>query len=110
MGAWAEGNFSNDDALDFVCDVAGFVDDKISPATEVEGIDSLMAAVAVRKALVECCHAPRPERTELISLKDSTLKLYDEEIDALEPKPEYKVGRRKIIERTFDEFIALLRD
>jgi hypothetical protein len=69
-----------------------------------------MAAVAILKTLIEHCRAPRPERNEIVALRDSLLAVYDAEIDGLDPDPEFKVERRKVIERTFGEFLNLLND
>jgi hypothetical protein len=110
MGAWAEGNFDNDTALDLVVGVARDVAKEMSAPSCVEDVDLVMAAVAVRKALVEHCCAPWPERAEIESLKSAVLSVYDEEIDGLEPKADYKFGRRRVIEETFDQFLALLKE
>jgi hypothetical protein len=108
MGTWAEGNFDNDSALDFVSDIAKDVAGEMGPPEEVEDVDLVMSAVAVRKALVEHCHAPPPKRAEIESLKSAVLSIYDEQIDGLEPDPEYKVARRRVIAETFDQFLGLL--
>jgi hypothetical protein len=108
MGAWADGNFDNDSALDFVADIANDVAREMAPPGGVEDIDLVMAAVAVCKTLVEHCHAPHPDRAKIESLKAEVLSMFDEQIDELEPKPDYKVGRRAAIVATFDEFLALL--
>ena len=108
MGTWAEGNFDNDSALDLVADIADEVAKEMTPPEEVEDIDLVMGAVAIRMALVQHCHAPRPNAAEIASLKLAVLSVYDEQIDGLEPEPEFKINRRQVISDTFDEFIALL--
>lgn len=109
MGTWAEGNFDNDTALDFVADAANNVAKGMSPPSGMEDVDSVMAAVAVRKALTEHCHAPAPERQVIESLKAAVLAVYDQEIDDLAPDPDYKVARRRVIAQTFDQFLQLLK-
>ena len=108
MGTWAEGNFDNDSALDFVEEIADTVAKEIAEPDGVEDIELVMAAVAVQKALVEHCHAPPPEKSLIESLKSSILKVYDREIDDLDPDPEYKGARRRVIEQTFDEYLGIL--
>ena len=108
MGTWAEGNFDNDCALDFVSDIARSVAEEMAPPDEIEDLDLVMAAVAVRKTLVEHCHAPPPSRESIESLKAEVISMYDEEIDALEPADDYKTARRTVIVDTFDQFLALL--
>lgn len=109
MGVWAEGNFQNDEALDFVSDIADEVSNHMTPPAGFEELDRLMAAVAVLKALVENCRATCPTRADLAALKQQALRVYDAEIDEYEPKPDFKSGRRRVIEQTFDDFIALAR-
>ncbi|HVT79286.1 MAG TPA: DUF4259 domain-containing protein [Phycisphaerae bacterium] len=108
MGTWAEGNFDNDTALDLVGDIAQSATDEMTPPDAVEDVDLVMAAVAIRKVLVEHCNAPRPEPSQLKKLKAQVLAIYDEEIDGLEPEPQYKIARRKVIAQTFDDFLKLL--
>jgi hypothetical protein len=110
MGTWAEGNFDNDASLDFVSDIARELRKEMSPTDEVEDLDLVMAAVAMLKALVEHCHAPAPEREEIESLKTDVLALYDEQIDGLEPQGDFKEKRRAVIQKTFDEFLELLKE
>lgn len=109
MGAWGEGNFQNDAALDTVASIADVVDKELVPPAEVEDVDLVMAAVAIRKALVEHCHATPPERPALEALKAVVLAVYDEQIDGLKPKPGYKENRRRTIVETFDQFLGLLK-
>jgi len=108
MGAWAEGNFDNDTALDLVAYVADNVAKEMSPPSQAEDIDLVMAAVAVRKALVEHCYAPPPKRSEIQTLKEVVLSVFDEQIDSLKPTPQYKANRRRTIADTFDKFLRLL--
>lgn len=110
MGSWASGNFDNDSALDFLSDVIKNVDQDIRPPEDVEDIDMLMGAVAIRKALVELVPANPPPREQIEELKDAVLQLYDDEIDSLDPSEETKIERRRVIEKTFDDFLKLLKE
>jgi hypothetical protein len=108
MGTWSSENFGNDAALDLVCSVANNVKKELAAPSGVEDLELVMAAVAILKALIEHCHAPRPDSSEIIALRDKVLAIYDAEIDELDPSPEFKAERRKVIEQTFDEFLALI--
>ena len=57
------------------------------PPSGFEDIDLIMAAVAMRKALVEHCHAYAPKRVEIEALRDAVLTVCDAEIEELHPKP-----------------------
>ena len=109
MGTWAAGVFENDASLDLVSDVADEVKKEMAPPDSVEDTDQVLAAVAILKVLVEHCHVPPPELAEIESLKVVVLDLYDKEIDGLDPDEDFKVQRRGVIERTFDEFIAPIK-
>jgi hypothetical protein len=108
MGTWAEGNFDNDAALDLLADISATVSQEMSPPEHVEDVDLVMAAVAVRRILIERCHASRPERDEIEQLKNAVLSVYDAQIDGLAPDQDFKVKRRRVIEATFDGLLALL--
>lgn len=110
MGSWASGNFENDAALDLLSDVVKNLDQELTAPDEVEDIDMLMGAVAIRKALVEHLPANPPPREQIEELKEAVLQLYDDEIDSLEPEEEYKAERRQVIEKTFDDFLKLLKE
>ena len=108
MGAWDAGNFDNDSTLDVISDYALLARKEMHAPDTVEDIDTLMGSVVVYKALVEHCHAAPPERALISDLKQSVLTIYDKQIDGLAPSPTYKVKRRQVIEKTFDDFLAVL--
>lgn len=109
MATWAEGNFDSDSAMDFVSDIARELRKEMSPPEEVEDLGLVMAAVAMLQTLVEHCHAPAPKIAEIESLRKQVLSVYDEQIDGLDPDDDFKEKRRGVIEKTFDEFLELLK-
>ena len=108
MGTWDTGNFNNDAALDLVANVVLKLREEMTPPGEVEDIMLIMGAVETYLVLVKHCGANPPERAELESLRDEVLRVYDAEIDDLEPTPEFKKGRRRVIAGTFRKFLKLV--
>jgi len=105
MGAWAAGNFDNDAALDMVEAVLDVARQEIiafseSSRVQVEDIDSIAACVAIHLALRAQCRAGRPDADLAANLRTKMLRIYDEQIDELEPAPEYRVARRAVLEQT----------
>lgn len=110
MGAWGPGNFDNDTAMDFVHDVSKTLAAEMAPREFVEDIDITMAGVAMRLVLVKYCHGPVPDREEIENLRKAILEVYDRQIDGLAPKPDYKKGRRAVMDETFRELLRLIDD
>jgi len=114
MGTWAAGNFSNDGSLDFVGDlidqltktvVACFKNDNTD--LDEGGESELMPSVAIIKILSEQCGAAPPKPEVIEKWRSQYLEIYDDQIDRLDPNPDYKVERRKIIDETFTGLIQL---
>jgi hypothetical protein len=110
VGTWAAGNFDSDAALDLVEHFAETVREEIAKPVDVGDLEEIMAAVSVLKVLVEHCHASAPDTEEIDSLRDAILEVYDEQIDGLEPHPDYKRDRRRTIVGTFDDFTRLVQE
>jgi hypothetical protein len=108
MGTWGSGNFAGDAALDFVESIAAEVDKELVPPEDFGDIEIIMAAVATRIVLIDHCNASRPDRGEVETLRDRVLEVYDEEIEGLDPDPEYLIERRRVIEQTFDALLKLI--
>jgi hypothetical protein len=72
-------------------------------------MELVTASTEVIIALCENCHAEPPESLALTveKWKQKALAVYDKEIDGLEPKPDYKINRRKVIAETFDRLIKI---
>lgn len=107
MGAWDAGNFDNDTAMDFVHDIVSEIQKELKAPECVEDVDLVMAGVAMLSALVSECSA-YADRDALVTLRQSILSIYDEEIDGLQPTPEYKLQRRVAIEDTFNTLLTRL--
>jgi hypothetical protein len=108
MGTSNNGNFDNDSARDYIYSLQKEITDEIEGYLTyeedpfcIDDIDTVMAAVEVIISLCKDCLAIPPEIEIVNRWRDTILKVYDNEIDELEPDKEYKVGRRKIIEGTF---------
>ena len=108
MGTWGPGNFENDGALDYVHDV---MDQFVKEAQEIfddDGFDLgdldaiIMPKIEIVITIVENCGGFIFKHI-VKDWKEKCLKLYDSEIDDYDPKEEYKVNRRKVIEKTFEK-------
>ena len=108
MGISGTGNFDSDAALDFVYSMVETVRESLH-VSEFEDIAMTMGAVEVYKTMVEHCCATPPDRTEIESLRDKTLAVYDDEKDAFttDSNREHITQRRAVIANTFDQFLLL---
>lgn len=115
MGTWGPGNLENDYALDELADrnhglVASLLE-RARRKSSREGGDydyttlfvdfEVLFALDKAKLLVECT-LPSPDEVE--ELKRDFLNDWDSNIDAIQPKPEFKKARRRTIVRTFSRF------
>jgi len=114
MGTWAAGNFSNDGSLDYVGQLIDQLTDTVvrcftdgNADLDEGGESELMPSVAIIKVLSEQCGAAPPKPDVIEGWHSKYLAIYDEHIDDLDPNPEYKVERRKVIDETFVELIKL---
>lgn len=117
MGTWAAGNFDSDRALDYVGEIIDQLTSTVASCLEEgdadldEGGESeLMPSVAIIKVLSEHCGAAPPKSDVIESWRRQYLAIYDEQIDDLEPDPEYKVERRATIDTTFTQLVALAKE
>jgi hypothetical protein len=109
MGTWAEGNFDNDGAMDFLDDLLGqmvatvedVLGDKSRVQLDEEGEAELMPRVELIALLCERYNATPPQPTVIARWRKKYLKVFDEQINDLSPKDDFKKQRRKTIERTF---------
>ncbi len=109
MGTWGAGNFDNDGALDY----AGSVIDKFTARIEEcfsgedladldeDGETVLMPSVEMICVISERCGAAPPRADVVAGWRERYLRIYDEQIDSLEPADGYTDERRKVIEETF---------
>lgn len=115
MGTFGEGNFDSDGALDYVNDlvnrlaatVTQCLADEDRSALDEEGETIVVPSVDIIALLCAHCSAVPPKEELVIQWRERYLRLYDEQIDALDPKAGYKVKRRAVIEQTFDRLVHL---
>jgi hypothetical protein len=110
MGSWGPGNFENDSALDMVGGVLDVATAEIeafraSDRVGVEDLDPVVACVAIHVALHARCGANRPDADVARAVRDKVLRIYDDKIDLLRPKPEYKAARRAVLVETLDAYV-----
>jgi RNA polymerase subunit RPABC4/transcription elongation factor Spt4 len=109
MGVWGEGNFSNDGALDYVGTLvqqlvvrvqALFASEYGADLDEL-GESELMPSVEIISVLCEHCNAVPPRASVVKRWRERYLRIYDEQIEMLDPDAEFKTKRRRVIEATF---------
>lgn len=109
MGTWDEGNFSNDGALDYLATLIQKLVTRIENLLASDygadldecGESELMPSVEIISLLCEHCDAVPPRESVVKGWRQRYLNIYDEQIDALDPDPEFKVKRRQVIDATF---------
>jgi hypothetical protein len=114
MGTWGAGTFEGDGALDYVGQLLDQLTKTIvgcfnngSADLDDCGESELMPSVAIIRILSAQCGAAPPKPDVIEGWRSKYLAIYDDQIDGLEPEPEYKVERRKVIDETFTELIHL---
>ena len=113
MGTWAEGNFDNDGALDYLGDIINQITSNIEDIFKsgtAAGLDEcgeseLMPGVEIISILCEKCNGVPPEVDVVNRWKKKYLQIYDSQIDKLGADADYKIKRRKIIEDTFNKLL-----
>ena len=116
MGTWGPGNFENDAALDFIDQEiarhvrtieAIFADgQRFRLDEDAEG--ELIPRIAILALLCAHCADVLTTSVEVISAwKARYLEMYDDQVDDLEPRGDYKLQRRAVIADTFDTLISL---
>ena len=109
MGTWGAGNFDNDAANDYIDDLCHELADQVEQCFAVEGgcdleetgEGTLIPTIEILSVLCEYSSGLPPEPERVAEWKQKYLAIYDEEIDYLDPTPEHKVERRRVIEDTF---------
>jgi Domain of unknown function (DUF4259) len=114
MGVWGAGNFTNDEALDYL--EAEVVEPLAKQMMKVLNNPHLaepdeptsariMAAVEILALLAEQCNASPPHSGAVEQCKAAYLEIWDAYIDKLGPTPGFKEERRKVIAATFDRLV-----
>jgi hypothetical protein len=109
MGTFAEHNFGNDGAMDYlamltarlVATITEVAADESRLALDEDGETMLMPSVEILALLCERYDAvpPRPDAVRQWSQK--YLDVYDRTADQFHRKPAFRTARRKVIEKTF---------
>jgi hypothetical protein len=117
MGTWGPGNFDNDGAHDYANDLVHQLRERVAKAfrkkhgadIDGDGESVVVPAIFIMGLLAAHCKAALPESSLLEDWRDRYLKLYDDQIDGLEPKGDYKPKRRRTIVNSFNKVIRLSR-
>jgi len=119
MGTWGPGNFDSDTAADHLGEVTGNLIQEIENAFN-EGPSALEpdeywgVAVLCNLELLRVIHEKKylgsnlPTLDQLIKWKSIYLETWEQHIDELYPKPEYKIGRKQVLTSTFDSLISIV--
>jgi hypothetical protein len=119
MGVWGVGNFQSDAALDYlgtdivdplVAKLQEVVDNPRRAEPDERTSAEVMVAVEVLCALCERCRAVPPEPGLVEECRAAYLRVWDGYIDKLDPSPEFKEERRRVIESSFAELAKLSGD
>lgn len=116
MGVGGAGNFTNDEALDYL-DVAivtplakqmmQVVDNPHLAEPDEPASARIMVAVELLALLAEQYHVQPPHSGAIEQCKANYLEVWDGYIDKLHPAPGFKEERREVIASTFDRLIRI---
>jgi hypothetical protein len=109
MGTFAEHNFGNDGAMDYlalltaklVATITEIMADPERMELDEDGESMLMPSVEILALLCERYDAMPPKPLTVRQWGQKYLKMYDRCIDDLYPDGDFKSARRKVIEHTF---------
>ncbi len=76
--------------------------DKTRAALDEEGEAVVMPIVGILILLCEQCGAYPPDEGAIVNWRDNYLQIFDNQIDDLAPRGNFKVERRTIIAQTFE--------
>ncbi|WP_018350335.1 DUF4259 domain-containing protein [Longispora albida] len=118
MGTWGSGNFDSDTAADHLSELVERLLGEVEAAMAgdpagLEPDEYWGVAVPCNLELL-CLLAERghvgvnlPEPATITGWQETFLAVWDATIDGLEPKPDYRQERRKVLVATFDRLAAL---
>ena len=109
MGAWGEGNFQDDETLDWLGEavfdpLVQFVEDNVSTRDPLRS-KQVVAAVEVLVVLYERFGEPPPGLRRVTRWRDAYLAAW-ERIDFGHAVPLFLAERRRVIEETFARLLA----
>jgi hypothetical protein len=117
MGTWDAGPFENDAAMDLVGEVVDGlrapVDEFLAAPQIDETFDPAFAAVALLNEVMTRTPArpwwdgkgPKPG-----DVRAAFLRCYDEQIEGMDPDPDFKVAQRAALVAELDRFVRLLEE
>ena len=109
MATFAEHNFGNDGAMDYlalltaklVATITEIMADPERLALDEDGESMFMPSIEILALLCERYGAVPPKSATVRQWHQKYLSTYDRSIDKKKPDPNFKVARRKVIEHTF---------
>ena len=112
MGTWDAGIFDNDAALDLVGEIVDDLQRRMEgwfgeeePFIE-DGEGLIPPSIAIMQLLSANCGAAPPKPDLIARWKTKYLKLWDEQIDDLDPEEGFKKARREVLARAFKQLEA----
>jgi len=117
MGMWGSGNFENDAAADYrddlvksmIATMTEILDDEDRAALDEEGEGVVMPTVEIIAVLCEQCRADPPDVDTVNDWRDRYVQIFDDQIDGLAPRDDFKAERRAVIVRTFERLLRSAR-
>lgn len=109
MGTFAEHNFGNDGAMEYLAlltarlmaTITEIMADPERMALDEDGESMLMPSVEILALLCERYNAVPPKPKTVRQWSQKYLDMYDQCIDRLKPRGDFKAARRKVIDHTF---------
>jgi hypothetical protein len=109
MATFAEHNFGNDGALEYlalltaklVATITEIMTDPERLVLDEDGESMLMPSVEILALLCERYNARPPKPGTVRQWSEKYLQQYDDRIDTVSPDPHFRTARRKVIENTF---------
>jgi len=115
MGTWSHGNFDDDTSADHLSiltsQLVKEVEDAMADPADLEPDEYWGCAVPCNLELLTLIARQGwvgvafPAADIAKAWKQTYLRVWDDNIDGLEPKPEYKRLRREVLVKTFDNLI-----
>ncbi|MEV6522178.1 DUF4259 domain-containing protein [Longispora sp. NPDC051575] len=118
MGTWGSGNFDSDTAADHLSELAGRLLDEVEAAMAGDPVGlepdeywgvAVPCNLELLRVLAEQGYVgvTLPEPEKITGWRDTFVAVWDATIDGLEPKPDYRTERRRVLVDTFDRLAAL---
>jgi hypothetical protein len=109
VGTWGSGNVENDGAGDYAGGIIGQLEatiedclaDEDRAALDEDGEAIPMPSVDLIAVICEHCREASPAVDVVQRWRDSYLRIFDEQVDGLDPAPKFKQERRQVIVDTF---------